>query len=307
MSRRTFAYLILLVTAAVWGAAGPVIKFTLGGLPPLLFLTYRFALSSLAALVLIPFGGLKLPRDRRTVLLALLYGFLTSTVALGLLFLGLEKTAVLDLTFMALAGPLLVVLAGALFLRERVSVRERIGIGIALAGTALITLEPIIRNGGGGGQLGGNLLIVLYLFVNTVSAVLVKELMRKRVSPVSLTNLSFLVGFVTILPLTFLTGDPAELAGTVRDLALPYHLGVLYMALLSGSLAYMLWARAQRTIEIGEAALFTYLQPLFAAPLAVLWLKEEATPVFVAGALIVAAGVAVAEHRKRRVARPPRR
>lgn len=306
MNRRTAAYLILLVNTAIWGAAGPVIKFTLGGIPPLPFLAYRFALSALLAVLLIPFGGLRLPLGRRTRLLALLYGFLTSTVALGLLFTGLEKTTVLDLTFLALAGPLLVVAAGALFLRERVTAHERVGIGIAFAGTALITLEPIIRNGAAG-QLGGNLLIVLYLLVNTASAVLVKELMRKRVSPVSLTNLSFLIGFATILPLTALTGQFAEIGPTVRGLTIPYHLGVFYMAFLSGSLAYILWARAQRTIEIGEAALFTYLHPLFAAPLAVLWLGESATPVFILGAVVVAVGVFVAEHRKRRVAHPHHR
>ena len=303
---RLIAYTALLATAVIWGAASPVIKFTLGGIAAIPFLTYRFALSSLLALLLIPLGGLRLPRDRETLGLTLLYGFLTSTVALGLLFLGLERTTVLDLTFMALAGPLLVVAAGALFLREHVSPRERLGIGTALAGTALIALEPIIKNGGVS-QLSGNILIILYLLVNTASAVLAKELMRKKVSPVSLTNLSFIVGFLTILPLTVLDGDLEILFSTVRNLALPYHLGVLYMALLSGSLGYMLWVRGQRTIEIGEAAVFTYLQPLFAAPLAVLWLGEQITVPFALGAGIVAAGVFIAEYKGRRVAHPHHR
>jgi len=86
---RTLAYLALIATALIWGAAGPVIKFTLGGIPALPFLTYRFALSSLLALALIPFGGLNFPKNKKTLGLAILYGFLTSTVALGLLFLGL--------------------------------------------------------------------------------------------------------------------------------------------------------------------------------------------------------------------------
>ncbi|PJA42810.1 EamA family transporter, partial [Candidatus Woesebacteria bacterium CG_4_9_14_3_um_filter_39_10] len=39
---RLKAYILLLIVAVIWGIAGPVIKFTLGGFPPLLFLTYRF-------------------------------------------------------------------------------------------------------------------------------------------------------------------------------------------------------------------------------------------------------------------------
>lgn len=297
---RTRAYLALLATAAIWGAAGPVIKFTLGGISALPFLTYRFALSAVLALIAVAFGAFKLPRNRKTLLLAILYGFLTSTVALGLLFLGLEKTTVLDMTLMAVIGPLLIVLAGEIFFHERVTKREKLGIMLALSGTALTVLEPLIRNGAALEQLAGNFLIVLYLIVNTASAVLVKDLMRMGVSALSLTNFSFIVGFFTILPLTIFAGDLPHLISTIKNLALPYHAGVIFMALLSGTLAYTLWARAQKTIEIGEAAIFSYLYPLFSAPLAVFWLKEKITPPFAIGAVVIALGVFIAEHHKSR-------
>ncbi|OGC54165.1 hypothetical protein A2797_00040 [candidate division WWE3 bacterium RIFCSPHIGHO2_01_FULL_48_15] len=300
MNRRTIAYLALIATAVIWGAAGPVIKFTLDGISALPFLTYRFALSSLFALALIPFGGLKFPLGKKTLGLAVLYGFLTSTVALGLLFLGLEKTTVLDMTLLALVSPLLIVVAGEIFFHERVPTRERVGIGIALAGTILIVLEPILSNSETISQLTGNFLIVLYLLVNTASVVLVKDLVKMGVSAVSLTNLSFVVGFLTILPLTIFAGDLPQLVTSVQNLAFPYHLGVIFMAIISGNIAYTLWARAHRTIEIGKAAIFSYLYPIFSAPLAVLWLKEKITWQFVAGAAIIAIGVFIAEYRSAR-------
>jgi len=293
------AYLALIATALIWGAAGPVIKFTLGGIPVLPFLTYRFALSSLLALALIPFGGLRLPKNKKALGLAILYGFLTSTVALGLLFLGLEKTTVLDMTLMAVIGPLLIVAAGELFFKERVSRHEKIGIGIALAGTILTILEPLLKNGAAIGQLQGNALIVLSLLAGTASAVLVKDLMKAGFSAVSLANLSFIIGFFTILPLTVLAGDLPQLVSTIENLSLPYHAGVIFMALLSGNLAYALWARAHRTVEIGEAAIFSYLYPIFAAPLAVFWLKEKITLPFAIGAGVIALGVFIAETKRR--------
>ncbi|NIT04425.1 EamA family transporter [Candidatus Saccharibacteria bacterium] len=297
MHGRSFAYTTLLLTAAIWGVAGPVIKFTLGGIATLNFLTYRFAISAALALLSVPFGGLRLPKDRKTLALVALYGFLTTTVALGLLFLGLEKTTVLEMTFLTLIGPLLIVTAGALFLREHVTRREKTGIAIALVGVILTTLEPILRNGASVSQVTGNLLIILYLLANTASAVLVKRLMRAGIPPVSLTNFSFIIGFLTILPLSLLGGGLGGITSAIRGLDLPYHLGVLYMAALSGNLAYALWARAQRTIEIGEAALFSYLYPVFAAPLAILWLGEKITLPFVAGAVIISLGVFIAEYR----------
>jgi drug/metabolite transporter (DMT)-like permease len=301
MSRnRLLAYLALLATALIWGAAGPVIKFTLGGISALPFLTYRFALSSLFALAMIPLGGLELPKDKKMIALAILYGFLTSTVALGLLFLGLEKTTVLDMTLLAVIGPLLIVAAGELFFHERVPRREKIGIGIVLIGTILTVLEPLLKNGAAISQLQGNALIFLSLLAGTASAVLVKDLMKMGVSALALTNFSFIVGFLTILPLTIFDGDLPYLISTIKNLALPYHLGVIYMAVFSGSVAYTFWARAQKTIPIGEAAIFTYLYPVFAAPLAVFWLGETITGPFIAGAAIIAIGVFVAEYRSSR-------
>ncbi|OGC59793.1 hypothetical protein A2890_02665 [candidate division WWE3 bacterium RIFCSPLOWO2_01_FULL_53_14] len=297
---RTAAYLALLATALIWGAAGPVIKFTLGGIPALPFLTYRFALSSLFALAMIPLGGLQLPKDKKIIALAILYGFLTSTVGLGLLFLGLEKTTVLDMTLLAVIGPLLIVAAGAIFFHEHVPPRERIGIAIALAGMVLTVIEPILKNGAAVGQIQGNALILLSLLAGTASAVLVKDLAKAGVPAVTLANLAFIVGFLTILPLTIFDGDLPYLVSTVKNLTLPYHLGVIFMALFSGNLAYTLWARAHRSIEVGEAALFAYLYPIFAAPLAVFWLGETITGPFIAGAAIIAIGVFVAEYRSSR-------
>jgi len=297
---RTIAYLALLATAVIWGAAGPVIKFTLGGIDALLFLTYRFALSALVALATIPWGGLKLPKNNKIRALTILYGFITSTVALGLLFLGLEKTTVLDMTLLAIAGPLLIVAAGAVFFHEHVPPRERIGIAIALTGMGLTVLEPVLKNGSALGQLQGNVLILLSLLAGTASAVLVKDLAKAGVSALVLTNVSFLVGFFTILPLPVLGGGLPGLVTTVQNLELPYHLGVIFMALFSGNLAYSLWARAHRSIEVGEAAIFSYLYPLFAAPLAVFWLGEKITGSFVLGAVIITIGVFTAEYRSSR-------
>ncbi|PIP57395.1 hypothetical protein COX03_03365, partial [Candidatus Woesebacteria bacterium CG22_combo_CG10-13_8_21_14_all_39_10] len=60
---RLKAYILLLIVAVIWGIAGPVIKFTLGGFPPLLFLTYRFGLSTLVAVILFAFLGFHFPKD----------------------------------------------------------------------------------------------------------------------------------------------------------------------------------------------------------------------------------------------------
>ncbi len=96
-----------------------------------------------------------------------------------------------------------------------------------------------------------------------------------------MTMYTFFVGFVTLLPLAIIqAGSFFKLATLIIKTPIQAHLGVVYMALLSGSLAYFLYQKAQKTIEASEATLFMYLSPLFAVPLAVFWLGEE-LPLFI--------------------------
>ncbi|KKU12144.1 MAG: hypothetical protein UX19_C0006G0020 [Candidatus Woesebacteria bacterium GW2011_GWA1_45_8] len=294
---RLHAYGLLLVVAIIWGVASPVIKFTLGGISALPFLTYRFGLSAALAIVLMLLSGLRLPKNVNLWQL-LLYSFLTSTVSLGLLFLGLENTTVLDATLISAVSPLLVALAGVIYLKEHVTTKEKIGMGIAFLGTLLTIIEPIFKNGIGIAEFKGNILVFAYLLASTWATVLAKKLIREGAHEITLTNYSFVVGFVTILPLALLFYGVSPFVGSVASLGLPYHLGVWFMALGSGTLAYTLWARAQKTIEIGEAGLFAYLSPIFAAPLAVFWLKEKITATFVIAAILITLGVIIAEFKK---------
>src|SRR3989339_612185 len=115
-SARTRAYLMLLIVAVIWGVASPIIKYTLGGFSPIVFLTYRFGISTIIALISFAVFGLHLPTDKKTFWLMLFCGFLTSTVSLGLLFFGFNDTTVLDSSLISLASPLIISMAGVVFL-----------------------------------------------------------------------------------------------------------------------------------------------------------------------------------------------
>ncbi len=298
---RLHAYLFLLITAIIWGIAGPIIKLTLGGIEPLLFLTYRFFLSSLLAIPLLFITKHEWPKSIGDFFLILLLSFLTSTVSLGFLFFGLKDTTVLEMSLMELIGPILIVVAGGIFLREHVTKTEKIGMLIALLGTSLTIIQPIFQDGLEIIKAGGNIMILLYLVVTAFSAVILKELLRKGYSPLGLTNISFIVGFITLAPFLYREmGNTKQIYQTLINTPFVFHLGVIFMAFISGTLAYTLNNLGQRTIEISEAALFSYLVPIFSAIIAVFLMGEKVTPVFIIGSIVVCAGVAIAEIKKRR-------
>lgn len=294
---RLKAYGIILLVTVIWGVASPIIKFTLGGFDPITFLTYRFGISSLISIFLILFFKFKFPKKFADILLLIIYGILASSVSLALLFFGLKNTTVLDSSLITLSDPLLISIAGVYFLRERISKREKIGIGIAVFGTLLTIIEPLIQNGSGHLRLSGNIMIIAYAIVVAGTAVLAKILLRRGIEASAMTALSFILGFITLLPFWLISGiSPYSIIHTPYN----YHMGVFYMAVISGSLAFYLSNKAQKSIEIGEQAIFGYMYPIFAAPLAVIWLGEKITPIFIIGGIIIVIGVVIAEIKKKR-------
>lgn len=299
LTPRLRAYIYLFIVAVIWGIAGPVIKLTLKGLPPDIFLLYRFFLSSLIAVFYFLFASFRLPKDPKIIRDIFIYCFLNS-VTLGFLFAGMAKTSLLDMSLISLFGPILLILAGFLFLKDHITPKERLGIIIAFLGSFLVILEPLLKNHNGISGLVGNILILFSLVTSAISGVLVKKLLRQGISPSFLANLTFLIGFLALLPVVIIRYNLTESFLIIKNTPLPYHLGVIYMAIFSGTIAYSLSNFAQRTIELSEAALFTYIYPIFSAILAVILLQEKLTLPAVIGSVITFAGVLLAEIKKKR-------
>lgn len=297
---RTKAYLMLLAVSVIWGVASPVIKYTLFGFPAAIFLAYRFGVSTILAIIIFAINGVHLPKDRNAILLILLYGFLNSVVSLGFLFFGMQNTSVLEAGLITMSSPLIISTAGVYFLHEHITKREKIGMAIAIFGTAVTILGPLLTNGHSELKFTGNLMVFGYVLSTLVTTLIVKKLMKNDVNAMTMTNFSFIIGFICF---SFFVLRSNSLFG-IWNLALcipySYHIGVWYMAIISGTLAFWLSNKAQKSIEIGEQSLFAYLYPIFSLPLAVAWLGEKIMPVHIVGGVIIIIGVVIAEMKKRR-------
>lgn len=299
--RRLRAYIYLLTATIIWAFAGVVIKQTLKELSPAVFLTYRFFISTL---IMLPFLFLqkakKLPSTRHIfmLILASLFG---TTINLGLLFYGTNLTSVNDLAVITAIAPILVVLAGAIFLKERITKQEKTGIAVTLAGTAILIGAPIIETRGDGlSGIMGNILLMLANFGWVGYALLAKKLTQEKMTSFTITFTGFLIGFITLLPLAILeSGGPQHATYSIQHISLEAHAGVWYMAVFSGIVAYILYNLGQKTIEVSEGALFSYLQAIFTVPFAVILLGEKLTLLFLLGAAVVIVGIVIAEWKKK--------
>ena len=296
---RLKAYLMLLTVAAIWGTAGPIIKYTLSGIDPLPFLTYRLSISAVFALCFFIYKylqGKKFRRLKAHLPLVIIYGLLAAPISLGILFIALDYTTVLDLVLISVISPLIVTAGGSIFFKDHITKREKIGISIVIIGVLLNSLYPVIKSEGL--KFSANILLLINLIADSASILVAKKATQFKIQSANLTNAAFVIGALTLIPVTILIYGWGNFTQQIISLPFNYQLGVWYMALFSGSIAYYLFVRAQKTIEVSEAILFNYLQPLFMIPLAIFWLHESLTPSFIYGAVIITFGLIIAESKK---------
>lgn len=295
MPARTYAVLALLLTSIIWGIAGPVIKLTLPFLPPFTFIFFRLIIASWIFLPLFLREHKKHPIDERDFPHLFLVGLFGITLNLGLLFLGLEKTSAIEGGLISATTPVLLLLAGWWFLKEKINLREKIGTVLALLGTLIIVFEPVFR-----GELfdhafspdrtAGNLLVLLGNLAWVAYTILSKEI-SKKYSALMITFVSIIVGLITFLPLSLMEVFVFHKIPVFNPTSVA---GLLYMSILSLGAAYFLFEWGLRKLEACETGVFAYLQPVFTFPAAYLLLGEMIPPFLWPAILVTALGVIIA-------------
>lgn len=180
-----------------------------------------------------------------------------------LFFSGLNLTSPINASLIMTTVPVIVLLASALILGERIGWKKVVGISLGLSGAILLVLnkkELSLENS----SLTGDLMVLLNGTSYSLYLVLVKPLMQKYNSQ-TVVKWAFLVGLIIITPFGW------QEAGEVNWGSLPTEawLAILYVVLGTTFLAYLLNAWTLRYANPSVVGIFIYLQPLFASIVAV--------------------------------------
>ena len=231
-----------------------------------------FAFLFLAALVTVSTRGRALAAFRSMGMAGVAVALCTA-IASGSFIVALNHARVANVLFMQAVAPIAAALLAWVALREAVSRRTVVAMGVGVLGVALMVGGP-----GSGGPLG---VAVSLLMTLAFAAGIVITRHRRDVSMAPAVCLSQLIVLVVFAPL----GHPGTL--TSRDVALLVALGVGQMGL---GLAFLIVGA--RLIPAAEVALITLLEVVL-APLWV-WIsisEKPATATLVGGAIVVLAVV----------------
>jgi drug/metabolite transporter (DMT)-like permease len=223
--------------------------------------------------------------DRGRLLLCALTG-----VAINqLLFLkGLSLTYSIHAALLMLITPILIVFIAAWVLRERLTSLKITGLALGIAGAAVLILAKD-NSGNGNSIILGDVLIIINAISYTIYFILVKPLMGKY-NPVVLIRWVFTFGLLMILPFgwTEFSQIPWEQYG-------PVDITSMFLIVFTGTfLAYLFNVYGIKILGASTAGAYIYTQPVFAALIAMIFLKEELALYKIAAAALIFTGVYLA-------------
>ena len=271
MTRRQ-AVAALALVCLVWGVSFTLIKQALGYASPLVLLGLRFTLAS--TVIVRSLRGLTREEAAGGLLLGTLFwaGFVLQTI-------GLEQTTPSRSAFLTiLSTPLVPVLQ---FLLQRTLPRgpTLTAIGLAVAGTWLLT-SP----GGGAGLNRGDVLTIgcALLFTGQIVAA---GYYATRIPLGRLLALE--LGWCAVLSLL-----TAPLLESPRLVPAPSFLAIVAFLAFTGLWSFRTQLQAQQVLTPTHTALVFTLEPVFAALTSYLVLGERLSPVQILGGALILAAVA---------------
>lgn len=275
------------------------VKYALEGLPPLVLVPARFVVAGLLILLLVRLLGGRFgnkggivpgPRDLPVVAGLGLVGVALNQVGYAV---GLSLTSASNASLIFATAPVWGLLLGVVLGIERGTWRGASGLGVAVAGVAIVV-------GGGLGSaeasVGGDLLVCLSALSWGAYTVLSLPVLR-RIAPLVVAGWTMLLGGAAALPLA-LTGFPglSEPVSSVDwgAVGLRSWAAALYSTVFASGFAIAAWQTNVRRLGANRVLVYMYLMTLFGLAFGVLLLGEDLGVAKVAGAAVILLGVYLA-------------
>lgn len=299
-SKQSIAYLGLIMSTLIVGLSFIFVKIGLKYANPMDLLAHRFSTAVLAIVVLWAVGLIKIPRPtlqkaKYLLLLSLFYPLLL----FGLQTFGLQYSTASEGGIIFASLPIITLIAAAIFLKEKTTILQKIGILLTIGGVLFIVLKSG-NNSGDTGSLKGIVLLLGSVLSMVVYLILGKKI-GTRFTPMEITVWMSVLAFIVFNSYA-VTGHIAN--GTLGAFYCPlktreFIYAMLYLGVLSTMLTAFFTNFALSRIPASQIAVFNNLSPLITILGGVIILGEQLFYFQIIGGLLVMAGVAMTVFLKR--------
>lgn len=200
-----------------------------------------------------------------------------------LLYEALQYTTSLNAALVNSINPAVIVLFSVLFLKEKLSIKNGIGLFVSLLGVLLVLtkgqLHLIIHNT----YNQGDLLMLIAILVWTIYSIIGRK--TKEIPPIAATSISVIFALLIMLPMVVVSGSDFNF-----ELSQHAIIGIVYMGIFPSVGSFIFWNMSLRQIDASKAGIYLNLITVFTAIFSLL-LGNPITFVQVIGGLFVFIGV----------------
>jgi drug/metabolite transporter (DMT)-like permease len=284
-ARRRVALLALTAVMVVWGSTFVVTKAAMQQFPPFTLAFLRFAIATAVLALLLRRGalaGLRRSVSGGRLLFLAFTGIASFTAAfnLALVYGSATQGALLYAT-----TPAVVAICAVFFLRERLGGRRMFGIGLSMAGAALVVTTGQAEAADAPAPLLGAALMLVTVVLWGAYTVAAKPVAAADQTALMLALSA--IGALLLLPPSALEIARSSWPASTAEA----WLGVIYLAVFATAGAYALYNFALRELDASTVGAFTNIDPLVGVATAFLFLGETLAPLQAGGAAIVLVGM----------------
>jgi len=288
--RSNAAYLALIPAQLLFGSLPVIGKVVLAVLPPVGLVGIRVAITAIILVIIQTIRGrfwLKRKSDYARFAMLSLFG-----VVLNQLFFigGLSLTKASNTSLLAVLIPVFALAIGSAAGFEKPGIYKIVGIILAAIGVVLL-IDP--RNASFSSQTTiGDIFIVINSLAYGIYVATSKGVITRNGTFRSMMWV-FIFASIVCVPLGAVSLSSIDLSSVGANTWLI----ALYIGVGATAAPYLLNAWALSKVNPSTVAVFVYLQPLIGFALAVIFLGELLTPIFIAAALLIFAGVFLASRK----------
>jgi len=268
-------YLAIIIAATIGGSSGVFIKLL--DLPATTITFFRMAVPVIVLLAYLKYKGVTFFRGNYRIMM--LASALNAT-RMFFFFVGYLYTSIGNAVIILFTWPIFGSLFSAMFLKEKVSTRTAVLIGLAFLGIVIMYMNKDISFGNED-FIGMAAMLFSAILFSVTAVIFKKELVNySRTETIFYQNL---IGAFVFLPFIFInTPAPSALQAGVASL----------YGFLIGIVAFVLFFFALRRLKMSHYALFTYWEVIAALFFGVVFFGEEISlNMVIGGGLILATGI----------------
>lgn len=215
-------------------------------------------------------------------------------------FFATKHAPIIKSSLVIAANSPLIAIASGIFLKEKITVKNTVGMVSAMIGALYIITDGKISILFTLGFERIDLVLLTACFSWVVYTVLGRSVMKKF-SPLTTTTYATGFGTLMLLPFALLNTTKEQIANSGWDV----WVSVIYVAVIVSVISFIWWYKGIQKIGAAKASVYINVMPLSATVMAALFLGEQLTIFHGIGAVLIFGGVYLNMNKKQNLQAKP--